>query len=83
MKKILLFTIGLLVFTGCATKQEVVTCEPEIRYLTEYKVQKVNVPVKCKIPEYDCNFNGNSSGDIVAGMLQCIKKQKEIIELCR
>ena len=75
--------LGLLLLTGCTTKQEVAPCEPEIRYLTEYKIQKVNVPVKCKVPEYTCDFNKNGTGEIIASMLQCIKKQKEIIEACK
>ena len=64
MKIFSLIIFGLLMFTGCTTKEPTVI----------YQVEKVYVPVKVPKPDITCSL------DTEDDMFDCIVLQKKIIE---
>lgn len=52
--------------------------------LTSKRIHTIdkNVYITCPIPEYTCDFTGNNYNP-TKKLIECIKKQKEIIDLCR
>jgi len=78
MIKYLLSLFVLIGLTGCSLCPKPPQPEPRIIY----KVKEVKVPVKCKIPKINCDFNGTNFQPTVK-LLECIVKQKRAIEMCQ
>ena len=65
---------AMLTLASCADKQDVV-------YVDRYKT--VKVPVKCKTPEVECDFNKTTYTEIVKSMLECIVDLSRANEVCK
>jgi len=63
----------MIAFNGCG-------CTPEVRYVD--RPVEVKVPVKCKMPEVYCDFNGTGSEPAIKAF-ECIITQKRAMEVCR
>ena len=44
---------------------------------------RVNVPVKCIIPEPDCSFDRRTDTEVISSMLECIVEMKHNEEKCK
>lgn len=67
-----LVSLGLLL-VGCANKQPREPQSSKIHVVEKY------ITVGCPIPEYTCEFKD----DVVDKLIDCISKQKVIIDNCR
>jgi len=56
-----LVTLSLLTLTNCSL-------EPEIRYVD--KPYRVNVPVKCVVPDGNCSFDRGTLTEVVDSLLK-------------
>lgn len=63
----------VILLAGCFSKQ------PREPQSSKIHVVEKKVMVGCPIPEYTCDFKG----DTVNKLIECISKQKEIINNCR
>lgn len=54
-------------------------CEKKVYVKVPYEVK---VPVKCKMPEVSCDFDKNTSVEVISGMLECIVDLKESRRVC-
>lgn len=73
--KILSVTLILLIgisSTGCSTKERVVI---------KYKEKKV--PIKCIVPEVDCNRFKNTLDSQQEEMYMCIKELRQASKVCK
>ena len=68
----IVFAVFLL--AACADKQEVV-------YVDRYKT--VKVPVKCKTPDVECDFNRTTYTEVIGAMLECIVDLRRANDVCR
>jgi hypothetical protein len=55
--------------------------QPKTEYLD--RVIEKPIPVRCQVPEVDCNFKAEHKTEIVQNMLGCIVKLKRSNEVCR
>ena len=69
---LVIFIIGFL--SACSTAT---ITKPIIKTETV----EVKVPVKCKVPEIECDLKGNDF-EVIGKMLECIVEQKRAIEVC-
>ena len=76
MLKYILATLLALFVTGC-TWCEPKPLPPEVVTNTVY----VKVPVKCNIPEINCDFTGKGFKP-TEKLLECLVLQKRALELC-
>jgi len=63
-----------------------VSCsQPQPQPKTEYvdRVIEKPIPVRCQVPEVDCNFKAEHKTEIIQNMLECIVKLKRSNEVCR
>jgi len=60
--------------TNCSTK-------PTIKYVD--KPYRVNVPVKCIIPDTNCTFSRRTDTEVISAMLECIVEMKHNEEICK
>lgn len=56
-------------------------CKPEVEYV--YKYQRVNIPVKCSVPDANCSFDRNTSTEVVSALLECIITMKHNEKVCK
>ena len=70
--KMLLIMFALLILSGCSAKEPI--------YID--RVVKVDVPVKCKVPEVKCEYSGTYT-ETVKKMQYCIEDLKEAIGVCK
>lgn len=73
MLKALLMLFVILSIVSCSTQ--------EIVYKDRYKEKLV--PVKCEVPDVECDFNRSTNTEVVASMLECIVDLKKTIEVCK
>lgn len=71
-KMVCVFFIGLAL-NGCT----------KTVYETRYEMKEVLVPVKMEIPEVNCYFNGNSEAEILNNYIECVAKQKKVLDMLR
>ena len=57
------------------------SCKPEIKYVD--KPYRVNVPVKCIVPDSNCSFNRKTDTEVISSMLECIIDMKHNEEKCK
>lgn len=76
--KVLLFISCIGLLSGCY-KNNCYQLKPTSKRI--HMVDK-NVYITCPIPDYTCDFSGNNHIPMKK-LIECIKKQKEIIDLCR
>ena len=62
----------MLILTACS-------CEPKVKVETV----KVEVPVKCNIPEVYCDFNKPTDTEVIDSLGQCIISLKRAIDVCK
>ena len=72
--KICLIVFAVFLLAACADKQEVV-------YVDRYKT--VKVPVMCKTPDVECDFNRTTYTEVVGAMLECIVDLRRANEVCK
>jgi len=77
IKSALFAILTMMTFSGCC----IGTCDPEIKYID--KPYKVNVPVKCIVPDANCSFDKNTSTEVISSMLECIIDMKHNEEVCK
>ena len=65
---------AVFLLTACADKQEAV-------YVDRYKT--VKVPVKCKTPDVECDFNRTTYTEVIGAMLECIVDLRRANEVCK
>ena len=75
--KILSILSGTLVIVSCSGCSEP---RVEIQYID--RPVEVLVPVKCTVPDVECNWSG-SDVEVVAGMFKCIVDQKMASKVCQ
>jgi len=59
---------------SCSTKRE-------IRYVD--KPYRVNVPIKCSVPDANCSFDRGTYTEVINSILECIVDMKHNEEVCR
>ena len=64
----------VLIMTGCE-------CKPKIHYVD--RPYEVKVPVKCVVPKTKCNFDRNTSTEVVSSLLECIVEMKQNERVCQ
>lgn len=64
-----------LLFVGCSW------CEPKVEYVD--RVVKVNVPVKCKVPVVECDFNKDTDTEVIDTLVRCVSDLKKAEEVCK
>ena len=69
----ILVTLTMLIFSGCATTDKIVYVDKPVPYA---------VPVKCEVPEVTCDFKGEGSEPILR-LLECVVDQKKAIAVCQ
>ncbi len=72
--KLSLIALSILTFQACSSKQEV-------RYVD--RPVAVNVPVKCVVPDAECDFNRTTYTGVVSSMMECIVNMKRNEEVCK
>ena len=72
--KLSLMLLSVVILTACSAR-------PEIRYVT--KTQDVYIPVKCVVPEVECDFNRTTYTGVVSAMMECIIEMKHNEEVCK
>lgn len=50
---------------------------------TRYELKEVPVPVKMDIPNVECYFYGDTESEILNNYLDCIVKQKKVLDTLR
>ena len=65
---------AVLIMTDCSS-------QPVIRYVD--KPYRVNVPVKCVVPDSNCSFNRKTDTEVISSMLECIINMKHNEEKCK
>lgn len=68
----MLFIVSTI--TACSTK-------PTIKYVD--RPYKVNVPVKCIVPDANCSFNRDTYTEVINSMLECIIDMKHNEKVCK
>jgi len=68
--------LAILTYSGCC-KDKVITVEKPV-----IKIKEVKVPVKCKIPDVNCSFEGNDF-EPTEKLLECVIQQKRAMEVCK
>ena len=56
-------------------------CKPTIKYVD--KPYRVNVPIKCIIPDSNCSFDRATDTEVISSMLECIVNMKRNEEVCK
>lgn len=69
-KLILLLSLPLFIFAGCAQKEIVV----------QDRVTKVKVPTKPKRPKVECDFRADTNLGVIGKMVECIGEYKRVLE---
>ncbi len=69
-----MIALSLLAMTACS-------CKPEVKYVD--KPYRVNVPVKCIVPDANCSFDRPTYTEVVSSMMECIVEMKRNEELCK
>lgn len=69
---IFLLMFAFLGFSGCTCKPKVVT-----------KTIEVKIPVKCKVPETKCSFDGMNNTEIITELIRCTYAHKEAAKVCQ
>ena len=72
--KILSMLFVTLIITACS-------CKPDVKYVD--RPYRVNVPVKCVVPDNNCSFNRKTDTEVISSMLECIIKMKHNEEICK
>lgn len=55
--------------------------KPQIEYI-DVPVE-VKIPVKCIVPDTECNFNRATDTEVVSSLLECIVDLKRATEVCK
>lgn len=63
-----------MIITACSSKQE-------IKYVD--KPYRVNIPVKCVVPDANCSFNRETDTEVISSLLECIIDMKRNEEVCK
>lgn len=74
--KMFLTALAVLIittFSGCG-------CEPTVQFVD--RPVEVKVPIKCKMPEVQCSFEGTGAEPAVKAF-ECISNQKRAMEVCK
>lgn len=71
---LLLMIFAIILFSGCATKKEVVYMD---------RIVEVKTPVKCETPKVECNFNKPTDTEVLNEMRYCIEKLKKANGVCK
>lgn len=80
MKKVLFLWVFALLIIGCSNKEpEPCNC-PEPIQVNPTKI--IEVPVKCPIPEIDCDFTGDKFAP-TGKLLECVVLLKHTLEACK
>ena len=69
---LLLMTLGILAFSGCAEK----IVYKDVPY-------EVKIPVKCKPPDVHCDFNKETDTEVIISLRTCIEDLRKSIEVCK
>lgn len=72
MKTIVLMLFVTLTITSCS--------QPEVKYVD--RPYKVEVPVKCVIPDVYCDFNKTTNTEVISSLVECITDLKKSIKVC-
>lgn len=70
---IALVILTIMTFSGCG-------CKPIVQYVD--RPVEVKVPIKCKMPEVQCDFKGTGAEPAVKAF-ECISSQKKAMEVCK
>ena len=73
--KMFLMLLSLLILTSCSK------CKSEVKYVD--KPYRVNVPVKCIVPDSNCSFDRKTDTEVISSMLECIIDMKHNEEKCK
>lgn len=73
MLKTILMVFVLLTLASCSSKE--IECKDN--YI------EVPTPIKCKVPDVQCDFNRSTDTEVMASMLECIIDLKRSIEVCK
>ena len=65
---------AVLIITACS-------CKPDVKYVD--RPYKVNVPVKCVVPDSNCSFNRKTDTEVISSMLECIIEMKQNEKVCK
>ena len=65
---------AMLTLTACSPK-------PEVRYVD--RPHRVNVPIKCIVPDSNCSFNRKTDTEVISSLFECIIKMKHNEEVCK
>ena len=66
---------ALLTLTNCST------CKPERVYID--KPIEVKIPIKCIVPNAQCDFNKTTDTEVITSLLTCIINMKKNEEVCK
>ena len=72
--KMLLMVFVVLTLTSCSwcTKTEYIDVPYEVK-----------VPVKCIVPDANCNFDRNTSTEVISALVECIIDMKHNAQICK
>lgn len=70
--KILMMFSLMFVISACS-------CEPKVIKQTV----EVKIPVKCKVPNVECDYKGLDNMQTIAEMIRCNYSLRESIKVCR
>ncbi len=74
MFQMFLILFVTLTLTSCSWCTKTIYVDREV---------EVKVPVKCIVPDTECNFDRNTSTEVVTSMLECIIEMKQAQEVCK
>jgi hypothetical protein len=69
----MLLLASVILITACCKN-------PEVKYID--RPYEVSVPIKCIVPQANCNFNKKTDTEVINSLLECIVTMKHNQKVC-